>query len=83
MKVNGRIRGNLGQPLVVKPDFVYVHTNIEQIEENLFEYDETVYTIEEYSLIEFEQTELNRNQTEVNTANIDYIAIMADIDLEG
>lgn len=83
MKVNGRIQGNLGQPLVVKPDFVYVHTNIEQIEENLFEYDETVYTIEEYNLIEFEQTELNRNQTEVNTANIDYIAIMADIDLEG
>lgn len=59
MKVIGKVQGSLeqAQPLVVNIDTVYVHTNIKKVEgedqfgnpiENLYEYDETQYTLSEY-----------------------------------
>ena len=66
MKKVGRIRGSAEQalPLIVGKDTVYVHTNIEKVEEtdangerveNLFEYDETQYPKDEYIKLLSEQ----------------------------
>lgn len=45
-----RVQGNTAQakPLIVGKDTVYVHSNIVQIEEDLYEYDEVQYTEDEY-----------------------------------
>jgi len=67
MKLNGRVQGNLPSTLVVTKDYVYVHTDIEQIDENLYEYDEIAYTTEEYNLIVFEQS--NTNKADIEDCN--------------
>ena len=59
MKVIGKVQGSLeqAQPLVVNIDTVYVHKKKKKVEgedqfgnpiENLYEYDETQYTLSEY-----------------------------------
>lgn len=67
----GRVRGSLeaSSPLIIGPTTVYVHTNIERIEEydemreqiyELYEYDEIQYSVEEYiELLSNEKDALN------------------------
>lgn len=80
MKKVGRIQGSADQalPLIVGVDTVYVHTNIEKVEEtdanrerveNLFEYDETQYTKDEYiKLIAERNATLEDSLTETQLA---------------
>ena len=57
MKNNGRVQGNKehAKPIVVFPDCVYLHKNIEPLDDGLYEYDEIVYDVEEYICIMQEQ----------------------------
>lgn len=50
MKNNGKVQGSpeWAKPIVVMPDCVYIHKNITQIDDGLYEYDEISYDIEEY-----------------------------------
>lgn len=50
MKDMDTVYGNKEQavPLVISHDTVYVHTDIEQIDNGLFRYHETQYTKDEY-----------------------------------
>lgn len=45
-----RVQGNTAQakPLIVGKDTVYIHSNIVQIEEDLYEYDEEQYPKDKY-----------------------------------
>ena len=56
MQNNGRVRGSkeASAPVIVNHDNVYVHTNVKQIQDEefpdteLYEYDETIMTKDEY-----------------------------------
>lgn len=74
MKYNGIVQGNRGESVIVETDAVYVHRNIKQIEENVFEYVEYVYGKDEYiwELAKFD-TPLSIEQ---NKALVDYNIMM-------
>lgn len=46
----GRVQGSIAQavPVVVGPDTVYAHSNIVDLGEGLYEYDEVQYTLLEW-----------------------------------
>ena len=90
MKKVGRIRGSADQalPLIVGKDTVYVHTNIEKVEdeadanggkmENLFEYDEIQYGKDEYIKLLSEKNEsLENSLTETQLALCEVYELMA------
>ena len=67
-------------PLPIQKDInrVYVHSNVVEVEREsmsetvvMYEYDEDVYTYDEYTQMLVEQ----------NRADIDYVAIMTGVDL--
>jgi len=53
-------QGNSPDPVIVCPDMVYIHANIEQVDENLWEADEVAYTLDEYKPISYAINEKNR-----------------------
>jgi hypothetical protein len=60
---NGRVQGDLNDPIFVAPDYVYIRTNFKRIENPplvegdqphvLYEFDEMRYTHEEYAQLIF------------------------------
>ena len=50
MKNNGLVQGSKEQSkqLIINHNNVYVHTNITPLENGLYEYEEVVYTVNEY-----------------------------------
>lgn len=64
MKNVGIVYGNNEQavPLVISHDTVYIHTEIEQIDEGLFRYYEVQYTKDEYIRLMAEKNEILEEQ---------------------
>lgn len=72
MKEIKKVQGSKAsaEPIVIGKDTVYVHSNITQISDDMYEYDEVQYTMEEYVKITMEQnvsmqTELSSTQAEL------------------
>jgi hypothetical protein len=47
--------GTQARPVVVDPTTVYVHTNIQEVDENVYSYNEVQYTKDEYISLLTEQ----------------------------
>ena len=71
MKIIGAIHGSAKQavPLIVNKDTVYVHTDIKELEDNLYEYHEIQYAKDEY--IELISNALNNGLADADAINID------------
>lgn len=85
MKDIGIVRGSYesSRPLVVGKSIVYVHDNIREVEVT-DEDTENTYTVWEYHEVQYDKDEyiaLMDAKGNQNTANIDYLAMMSDIEL--
>lgn len=78
--MNTRRQGNSGAEVLIYPDAVYVRSNIVQIGESLYEYDEVKFTPEEYNAY---LLELNLPRISAKArADIDYIAMETGVDID-
>ena len=85
MKDMGIVQGSYesSRPIVIGKTTVYVHDNIHEVEVK-DEDTENTYTIWQYHEVQYDKDEyisLMDIKESQNTANIDYLAMMSDIDL--
>jgi len=76
----GRHQGNSNAEVLIFSDAVYVHNNIVKIEDGLYEYDEYVFTPQEYNnyLLEMNLPKVSAKAR----ADIDYIAMETGVDID-
>lgn len=85
MKDVGIVEGSYesSRPIIIGKTTVYVHNNVQEIEKTNEETGDT-YTIWQYHEVQYDKDEyiaLMDTKGNQNTANIDYLAMMSDIEL--
>jgi hypothetical protein len=86
MQDNGKVYGGKEWAVPIRVlDRIYVHTNIEKVPTDdgseLYSYNEKVYGQDELLEKIGMETSDTISKTKVNSANIDYIAMMTDVDI--
>ena len=68
------------EPLFIRGNKTVIAKNISEVEDGLYQWEEYAMLTEDYENV-IASTSVLSDQTNQNTANIEYIAVMSDIEL--